>query len=236
MNINFIPFDESENNQLLKPVPALKKLPEWFKKKTPFTDENSKEQLFFPDGQSNISIKWCSPFGDALGFGYFILLENDIHFGSDENGQLRTVWHRGGEEFVSNHDMKQISDDLIPEGYRRIPLKFINFWGIKTPSGYSTFFTHPLNRTELPFITLSGVVDTDSYNQPVNFPFVIKKDFEGILEAGTPIAQVIPFKRESWKAVFEDFDIKKIQSIQGNFKRKMKRVYRLNYWNRKEFK
>ena len=52
----------------------------------------------------------------------------------------------------------------------------------------------------MPFTIFSGVVDTDTYQVPVAFPFVLKEpNFEGMIPAGTPIAQVIPFKRESWK-------------------------------------
>jgi hypothetical protein len=32
----------------------------------------------------------------------------------------------------------------------------------------------------------------------INFPFFLKKDFNGIIKAGTPIIQAIPFKRETW--------------------------------------
>jgi hypothetical protein len=47
------------------------------------------------------------------------------------------------------------------------------------------------------------VVDTDTYTSPVNFPFTLNDPkFEGLIPAGTPIAQVIPFKREQWEMSF----------------------------------
>jgi hypothetical protein len=50
------------------------------------------------------------------------------------------------------------------------------------------------------FTILPGIVDTDEYYAPINFPMVINDpNFEGLIPKGTPIAQVIPFKRESWK-------------------------------------
>jgi hypothetical protein len=50
------------------------------------------------------------------------------------------------------------------------------------------------------FTILPGIVDTDQYNAPVNFPFVLNDvTYEGLIPAGTPMAQVIPFKRESWE-------------------------------------
>ena len=49
------------------------------------------------------------------------------------------------------------------------------------------------------FTILPGVVDTDTYTAPVNFPGVLTDvKFEGLIPAGTPIAQVVPFQRESW--------------------------------------
>jgi hypothetical protein len=61
--------------------------------------------------------------------------------------------------------------------------------------------THPLNRTDLPFYTLSGIVDSDNYMGEGKVPFFIKKDFTGIIPAGTPIVQIIPIKTdEVWKS------------------------------------
>jgi hypothetical protein len=41
-------------------------------------------------------------------------------------------------------------------------------------------------------------VDTDEYVNETNIPaLLLDDDFEGIIEAGTPLVQVIPFKRDS---------------------------------------
>lgn len=234
MEIKFIPFKQSKDDQLLKPIPAINNLPDWYKAKSPFTD-GSKTTKAFPDSTKNISVKWCNPFGDALGAGYFLLLENDVQV-TQQNGGQNFVWFRGGDLFISDHGKEQIDPALIPKGYSDQPWKFMNNWGIKTPEGYSTLFTHPMNRTELPFLTLSGVVDTDDYNHPVNLPFVIRDDFEGIIEAGTPIAQIIPFRRDSWTATFEEYNSDKIESMKAKLYRKIVRPYKLGYWKRKSYK
>ena len=69
---------------------------------------------------------------------------------------------------------------------------------IKLPKGYSALITHPLNRFDLPFVVASGIIDDGYAMAKGNYPFFIKKDFNGIIKQGTPIAQVLPFKRESW--------------------------------------
>lgn len=218
---------------LISPQPAISSLPNWYKKKRPFTTGEKFKAL--PDGNQNVSVKWCNPFGDALGAGYFLFLENDV-FVEIEQGQQNLVWHNGGQKFISEHSKDQVSSDLIPKNYNSQPYKFLNPWGIETPAGYSTLFTHPLNRTELPFLTLSGVVDTDNYCQPVNFPFILRLDFEGIIEAGTPIAQVFPFKRDNWQSEILEFDSQKSAEIDAPFKRKIFRKYKTMFWVRKEWK
>ena len=90
-------------------------------------------------------------------------------------------------------------------------------FSLKTPKGYSVLFCHPLNRFELPFQTFSGVVETDEYNQGTHFPFYIKKLNVGeiiIIKKGTPIVQIIPFKRENWKIMHMPFSQKLMDFIQ----------------------
>ena len=65
------------------------------------------------------------------------------------------------------------------------------------PEGWSVLFTHPLNRDDLPFRTLSGIVDCDRFGDGlVHFPAVwTDAEYEGTLPADTPVAQAIPFQR-----------------------------------------
>jgi hypothetical protein len=77
-------------------------------------------------------------------------------------------------------------------------MKFINYWSMKVPDGYSALITNPLNRPGQPFTPFSGVVDLDNYFNNVNAPFMwTGGEFEGVIDAGTPIVQVIPFERDS---------------------------------------
>jgi hypothetical protein len=54
-----------------------------------------------------------------------------------------------------------------------------------------------INRPHSLFEIASGVVDTDSYRAPIHFPF-FATGAEGVYEIkkGTPVAQVIPFRRD----------------------------------------
>ncbi len=84
----------------------------------------------------------------------------------------------------------------------RFLIKFHNLWTIEAPEGYSVLFTHPLNRFDLPFTTITGLVDCDRYRDNwVHFPAHWHDiNFSGVVPKGTPIAQVVPVRRETWSA------------------------------------
>ena len=86
----------------------------------------------------------------------------------------------------------------------RFIIKFNNFWTIELPPGYSLLVTHPINRHDLPFVTLTGLVDADRYRDNfMHFPARwLDPDFNGVLPKGTPVAQCLPIKRENWTAHF----------------------------------
>lgn len=75
----------------------------------------------------------------------------------------------------------------------------MNFWTLAAPEGFSLLFTHPLNREDLPFRTLSGVVDCDLFGDGyVHFPALwAAPDFDGVLKKGTPVAQVFAVPRNA---------------------------------------
>jgi hypothetical protein len=88
------------------------------------------------------------------------------------------------------------------------------------------------------FTILEGVVDTDQYKAPVNFPFVLNDvKWEGIIPAGTPMAQVIPFKRESWEhKIGSDKERQEQEKINRKLKTLFFNSYKRQFWSRKEYK
>jgi hypothetical protein len=83
---------------------------------------------------------------------------------------------------------------------------------------------------------MSGFVDTDQYDMsPINFPFFLKEDFEGTIKNGTPIAQVIPIKRDSWS-------LEKLPYDKGNIKtafivrKLLEKSYKIQFWNKKDYR
>src|SRR2546421_25776 len=60
----------------------------------------------------------------------------------------------------------------------------------------------------LPFQTLTRLVDADRYRDNfINFPAYWRDlSFNGVLPKGTPVAQCLPLKRDTWAAQFETID------------------------------
>jgi hypothetical protein len=62
-------------------------------------------------------------------------------------------------------------------------------------------------------------------------------NFEGMIPAGTPFLQVIPFKRESWtSSLGGDKERKKFTSDMGKFNRVFFDRYKKFWWSKKEYK
>lgn len=69
----------------------------------------------------------------------------------------------------------------------------------------------------------------------VQFPFFIKDGWAGIIEAGTPLAQLIPVKRDSWvskKVCLEEDEVTKRNQ---NYRKNIIRSYKKLFWNKKTY-
>jgi hypothetical protein len=201
-----------------KPIPASKMVPKWYR-----TMDGVQELI--------LSVKKCVPFLDAFTSGYVITLPVDVTW--DKEQQEFRVPHTN-LNIVSKHHDSQINGLEVPPGFSSTPHKWTSQWHIKTPRGYSCLFIHPLNRPELPFYSFTGVVDTDKHPLVVNLPFLLREDFEGVIPAGTPLIQVIPFKREDWVSKVDDshsYNYPKVYEVEvppfAWYKRK--------WWSRKRY-
>lgn len=204
---------------ILKPHPASRSMPEWYRKMNGTTE-------------GIMTVKKCVPFLDSLALGYHIPLTAEVVW----DGISQNFNYNSPLEVVSRHHDTQIEGVSLPPEFNKTPHKWINNWFVKTPRGYSTLFIHPLNRMDLPFYSFSGVVDTDSHPMITHFPFVLREDFSGSIPAGTPIVQAIPFKRSDWdsetidelKSFYYEYTYKVMEPPFGWYKR--------NKWHRKLFR
>jgi hypothetical protein len=113
----------------------------------------------------------------------------------------------------------------------------MNRWIPKLPKGYSLFVTNPIGYPNSPFKALSGIIDYDKSNHPLLPPVFLKNDFEGIVEKGTPMVQVIPFKRDDWTSSFTQQDLEQSRINQDrDVKATIINNYVKNIWSKKSFK
>lgn len=230
--INFLPISEEAEKFVEPPIPASKGVPSWYKQ-IPAFEENKIQ--FQDNGQVNSTVKICMPFADTLKFGYLQNTWQETSFFKTESGNLS----------ISSPTTPQIFDarksSYMPksffENYYNAEFVWKMQWFPKLPKGYSVLITHPLNRDDLPFKTLTGIIDADDYfhSNPGNLPFLLKKGFTGIIPTGTPMYQIIPFKRENWQAQKESFNSETFTN--GNKIRSMfYGGYKKFIWKQKQYK
>jgi hypothetical protein len=172
---------------IAEPTPARSALPDWFRR-LPAIDRDAQSAT-----NNGLTIKRCMPFLDALSTGWLIPLAATVRIEVADRGRTVNCGWEFDRVMVSNHGAWQVAGN--PKDGRP-PVKFHNYWTIRTPPGWSCLFLPPLNRPHAAFECLGGVVDTDSYPALIHFPF-FATDVEGVhvIERGTPLVQVIPFRR-----------------------------------------
>jgi hypothetical protein len=229
--IYFSRYDNAEVSY--QPAPSNKFLPEWYKNAQSYLNDEKKPSVSSPF----VTIKKCIPVFDAITAGYMIVLNRDMYIQQLEDGPYfhwRSEDKEEKEDVLTEHHEFQVQGH--PDNNLGYQLKIENPWLIKTEPGYSCMILPPLHRDNK-IVILPGVVDTDKYYQKINLPFNLKsKDFEGMIEAGTPIAQVIPFKRESFVMSVVPLDSKQKLSNQRAVASKLFDAYKNIFWSRKEYK
>jgi len=231
-----ITFTNMTDAKLEHPEPAHKNIPQWYKDTPTYFGDGEKKPIK-PDLTTS-TIKKCIPVFDAITAGYIIKLATDVYVEPRiEDGESHPYFQWPTLDIIAFHPIEQAKIHPYNTGHIASYPKFINFWSIKTAPGYSSLFINPLHR-DLPFEILPGIVDTDIYTEPVNFPFVLKDiNFKGIIPAGTPIAQVIPIKRDSWKMkTGNDIDRINARSTFTKVRSKFFEGYKSFYWNKKEYR
>lgn len=170
------------------PIPAKNYTPDWFRK-LPAVDEKA-----VAVDNTGLTIKRCMPFLDAMTTGWIIPLPATVRLDIRDGGRVVEAGWDFDRTLVSFHGAHQVRGN--PWG-DRAACKFHNFWTIMTPPGWSCLFIDPLNRPNGLFEVIAGVVDTDTYRAPVHFPFFpTGPDGLHVIEKGSPMIQVIPFRRD----------------------------------------
>src|SRR5918999_2386156 len=147
---------------IAEPVEAQRSLPRWLR------DLPGVDDAHLSATNNGLTVKRCMPFLDALSVGWIIPLAATVRLEISDDGTNVTAGWEFDREMVSNHGAFQGAGN--PFGPRP-PMKFHNHWTIRTAEGWSCLFLPPINRPNEVVQVLGGLVDTDTYASPVNFPF-----------------------------------------------------------------
>lgn len=202
--IEFSTFDE-EVAKDFKPVLAKSVYPEWWKKmKTTEMVRGSRTQ----------TVRACPAMDDWLKMGYYIVAHKDIYvnLGGGEDvdvGATKEACVVNDHGIAStSHPSHQLGNSFIyvgseEDGPVKDAFKLRHGWNVTTPAGYSLMYMEPFMFQNKHFAVWQGVIDTDTFNtnvdtcQVILYPKVTKSF---VIPAGTPLVQVVPFKREEWTA------------------------------------
>lgn len=211
------------------PEPAVRQTPDWYKATASYVDG----QRVIRDGDTPHTIKKCVPVFDAMTAGYIIRTYVDVQV-TQRDGAPWYEWP--SHNAVAFHPVTQAA--LHPSCNEMPYPKWNNPWAIRTPRGYSTLFVPPMHNPNGMFTVLPGLVDTDVYHAPVNFPFVLNDArWEGIIPAGTPMVQIIPIKRDPWKMrIGGPKDVAAQNSVSTKLRALWFNSYKRQFWNRKEYR
>jgi hypothetical protein len=218
---------------LEKPKPAKEYIPEWYKKAKAYTNEENKK-IPSLDGRPLGTVKRCMPLFDMMTAGYIMETPYDIYVHRIE-GEPYFQW--GNNEAIAFQTLEQFASH--PSFCELNYAVRINIpWSIKTPKGWSILVMEPQHHELGPLECASGIVDTDDFSIPFNMFLKLRNpNFEGMIPAGTPFLQIIPFKREAWES---ELGGEKERAKHISDTRKFSRVffdrYRKFWWVRKEYK
>jgi hypothetical protein len=228
-------------NSASRPVPINKTIPDWYRKADWFVpDRVTGRPAEAPDGSGKMPTwKACPAMLDVMTTGYTYRTPCDIEFAEDAAGNLHgRVLDAQYRDFLV--DRERMPQFFHPWGYHEKHFAWWADWAVELPEGYSALYTHPLNRYELPFLTTSGIVDNDKVHLPGTMPFFVLKGVRGILPAGTPYAQIIPFKREHWQSEIDcSLDAEQMKLKRSKNSLKYRRpdggVYQREVWERRKY-
>lgn len=230
LNVEFIPKTEDIAVNVPSPKPAKAYSPNWYKSIPKFSN-GSFSAIDFPDGSvgANTTVKSCVPFMDALLTGYIQETWCDIYV--EETNGFVTYKYSSNPKIVSHRDKPSIQ--ISESHFYNMEFVWHQPWIPKLPKGYSMLYTHPLNRLDLPFVTLDGVIDNDAFSVETagNYPFFLKTGFTGMIPAGTPMFQMVPIRREAWSSsTGKPFGIKQMGPNRHFYD-----GYKKMFWTKKEY-
>jgi hypothetical protein len=232
---HIITFTDIDNPEgvLEKPRPASEFIPEWYKNAKTYLHPSGKQKLI-DDGSPYSSVKKCMPVFDMMTAGYIMQTPYDIYITQTPDGPY---FQWGEMKAIHFQSMEQTQNHPY---FRDInyAARIIHPWSIKTPKGWSIMVMEPQHHEPGPIAVSSGIVDTDKHQMPFNIFLKLRdSNFEGVIEAGTPLVQIIPFKRQDWESrLGKEKDKDNIKVYSRKWNTRFFDQYKKMSWSRKSYK
>ena len=233
--IEFVALDKHSFEVCPKPFPASQALPQWWKDASPYIKNGNNvdgKKIIVKNYESNASFKKCTPMLDLLSSGYIVPLWSDVLIRYEN--ELPSISWRVEKNVFELHATQEVE---IPNGYQKSQFKFLNQWVPKLPKGYSALIIACPGYPNNPFRAMQAIIDYDKTTHPLFPPMFLKEGFEGIVEKGTPMFQIIPFKRNSWESKFSFLESGQYAiNMDRDVKATIVNNYVKNFWDKKSYK
>lgn len=219
------------------PVPVSKNIPNWYKEQASYVGDSKLQ-----NGVYKSTIKKCQAVFDSMSMGYYLLCPVDIHIDSTKDNvefQVPPSFQFMFAQLVATHSPDQVQSYPIDEDvYSSKGIVRIHpTWMPSTPTGYSVLYTNPSHGDESPLFAISAVVDSDRFIPDGHISFLVKKGFSGVIKKGTPLVQVVPFKRENWEMSIDDeFTLEDLIAQRLVIRSSFLNGYKKLFWSKKIFK
>jgi hypothetical protein len=241
-----------DKNSKSTPSPTQSVVPQWYKDADTFVKTQDGEYVKAPkevcpfakegtiDDYGKIPTwKACPAMLDAFLTGYVFRTPCDLTFFKNSQGiiDVKVESEQYRDFCTSRPPMAQFEH---PQGYYKNHFAWFADWGLELPEGYSAIFMTPMNRFDLPFLNTTGIIDSDKVHLLGSFPFFIIEGWEGLIPAGTPYLQVLPFKREDWEHEIRILDSSEMYTNMVNnanfYRQPDGGVYKSKIWSRRKYK
>lgn len=252
--ITFIPRDAENGHTHITsfsdpPQPAKLFLPDWYRNGEAFLNKETFELTDVHDKHKRAGMKYCMPFFDAMVSGYMIQSWVDVEVTHNSDNVIKWRYIKENEYTGKFEEIENYPNEMIferpgdlghtiprPAGHAKNHMTLGGIWGVHVPKNWSVLVTHPMNRFDLPFTTMSGLMDSDGFTASGNIPFFFRDGWTGVIPKGTPFAQLLPIKRSSWvsqvdthqKANYSQYVGRKAREVQYGY-------YKQNVWVKKEY-
>jgi hypothetical protein len=237
--INKIIFHSNKhyNKESSVPIPSRKSLPAWWVDSDTFVKDYEGKPVANWNGEGKMfGFKACPAVLDTFQTGYLLVTPCELEF-YEKNGKIKVKVPIGFDDFVGERPPMQ--GFATPHGYSPWHFHWYANWAPELPEGYSSLYVQPINHFELPWVTVGGIIDSDKVTTSGLIPFFLKEGFTGVVPAGTPYLQIIPFKREDWESemIFHSpMDIfKKTQQTSDLFRTSEGGVYKKLFWSKRKY-